>query len=193
MKKIITIISLLFFITAIAQKQRVVLVFKDGTMTTGLGKIVGNKIKFKKGKGKKKYTYSHKEVNSLVTGEGNTNIEYFYKFIEGKKKVVLLELVKKGKVKLYKSISTYVPSSFGPNGVFIEGRHKGSSSYYVSKSNNEKVFDLGDGTPFTKNFKKAASNYFKDCSILTNMIQDKKYKIKDIKEIVKFYNDGCKW
>ncbi len=91
---------------------------------------------------------------------------------------------------MYKNITKYYAPTFGANGIIANGS-KSSNNYYVSKSNTEEVFNLGDGTPFTKNFKKAASNYFKDCPTLFHLIKNNEYKIKDIVKIVEFYNENC--
>jgi len=44
---------------------------------------------------------------------------------------------------------------------------------------------------FTKNFKKAASAYFKDCPSLVKKIQSRTFKKRDLEKIVSYYNNKC--
>ena len=65
MKRVLIIISLLFFIPTIAQKQEAILYLKDGSKLKGLAKIEDHKIKFRLNKGKKKQWYDHQSVIKL--------------------------------------------------------------------------------------------------------------------------------
>ncbi len=63
---------------------------------------------------------------------------------------------------------------------------------YVLRTGEEKATHLGSNQLFTKNFKTAASVFFKDCTSLVTKIQNKDFKKKHIKEIVQYYNSECK-
>lgn len=41
------------------------------------------------------------------------------------------------------------------------------------------------------NFKKTASNYFKDCPSLVDKLKNKIFKKRDIEEVVTYYNTNC--
>jgi len=194
MKKTSIIITLLFFIPMIAQKQKAILFFKDGTELKGRAKISPTgKIKFRKSKEAEKQFFSSKELKSIIIREFDKDIEYKYKVIEGKKTILLLEVLEEGKVTLYRTLrSGYVVGAPGPNGMPMGGHSYSISNYYLSKDDKNLVVHLGArGTIFNKNFKKAASDYFKDCIMLVSKIQSKEFKKRDIVEIVEFYNENC--
>ena len=194
MKKILIIISLLFFLPTIAQKQKAILFFKDGTELKGRAKISPTgKIKFRKSKGAEKQFFSSKELKSIIIREFDKDVVYKYKLIEERKTILLLEVLEEGKVTLYRTLrSGYVAGATGPNGIPMGGHSYSISNYYVSKGNKNLVVHLGArGTIFSKNFKEAASDYFKDCTTLVGKIQSKELKKRDIVEIVEFYNENC--
>ena len=63
--------------------------------------------------------------------------------------------------------------------------------YYVKRSNQQNATHLASNELFSKNFKKAASEFFSDCPLLVEKLQTKEFNKKDIKEIVTFYNENC--
>ena len=83
-------------------------------------------------------------------------------------------------------------NGFGGGMHMTMGHSYNISSYYVRKENETEVTHLGSTSWISKNFKKAASNYFKDCPNLVEKLQNKEYKKKDIREIIDFYNEYCK-
>ncbi len=202
MKKASIIIALLFFLPMIAQKQKATLYFRDGTTQTGLAKLFdlsnfGGKIKFRKDKNSNKIIYTSLEIDKISIRENDIYVIYQYKIVENKGTIVLLELIAKGKVTLYRdqtqgyySSGTRMGGGFNSSGVGM-GRSYSINNYYVSKD-NKNVSHLGSkGTLFSKNFKKSASEYFKDCSELVNKIQSKEFKKRNIVDIVEFYNENC--
>ncbi len=197
-KKIFLAIVLISTILG-AQNQKATLYFRDGTSATGLARIIGAnvKIKFRKNKNSKKIFYSYKKVDKILIRENDEDVMYQFKIIQNKKTPLLLEILKEGKVTLYRNVRW---NSFGgaptwnATGTmyFTKGYTYPISNYYVSRDNKDVVFHLGaKGSLFTKNFKKAASEYFKDCKALVNKIQKKEFRKKDIIEIVGFYNTNC--
>lgn len=207
MKKIVIIIAFLFVLPITAQKEKAILHFKDGTSLKGLVKITiqEDQIKFRKDKKSKKVIYNSKEVQSIEIYDKETDLfnlkgdtkhaHYYYKKIKNKETYPprLLEIILDGKVKLYLDyIESSTPSYIGPNGMMMGGGSQSISKYYVSKENEYLVTHLGDrGNLFSKNFKKAASEYFKDCPSLVKKIQDKVYGKKDIEAVVTYYNTEC--
>ncbi|MCF6280409.1 MAG: hypothetical protein L3J14_08690 [Flavobacteriaceae bacterium] len=80
----------------------------------------------------------------------------------------------------------------GINGGFVGMNSYTITSYYVSKHDEPLLTYLGaKGSLFSKNFKKAASEYFSDCPKLVWMIKNKELKKRDIVEIVDYYNKNC--
>lgn len=205
MNKAIFFLLLIYNLSVQAQMQKATLFFKDGTELYGLARITssGKKIKFKKNNEAKSVTYSSKEIESialLVKKNGNStnkanlqNAHYFYKNIEGKRTELLLELIVKGKVNLFRDLKIVGGgiNTMGPQGPMMM-RSYTISSYYASREDSRTVIHLGDkGDLFGKNFKKAASEYFKDCPELVKKIQNNVFKKNDIVDVVKFYNKKC--
>lgn len=195
MKNILIIIGFLFVLSMSAQKQKATIFLKDGTQIKGFAKITGgDQIKFRSDKKSKKKLYNYESVKKLIIRKNDTDIEYRYKIVEGKNSVKLLELIEEGYITLFRDLNEgYSPGGFGAGGMMIGGgRSYSISHYYVSKDNNESVTHLGSkGSIFSKNFKKAATEYFKNCPKLVQKIQDKEYKKRDIVEIVEYYNENC--
>lgn len=173
------------------------MVFNDGTTKTGLGRLSGiDKIKFKTDKKSKASKYHFTNLDKVIIGEGEDSSTYKYIKVDIETYKVLKE-VSFGKVSLYTqditgySNGAFVPTGFG-GGMWIAG----GSSYqikdlFVQRTEDEMATHLGSNQLFSKNFKKAASEYFSDCPNLVQKIKDKEYKKKDIKEIVVFYNNQC--
>ncbi|WP_405411627.1 hypothetical protein [Maribacter sp. Asnod1-A12] len=73
----------------------------------------------------------------------------------------------------------------------MHGNYYDIKNLYVSKGVNGEVTHLGSNQLFSKNFKNAASDYFADCPELVTKIQNKEFKKKHVRDIVKFYNLQC--
>ena len=202
MNKLVLIIVFLVVMPIAAQKEKAILHFNDGTSLTGMAKIItsGVRIKFRKDKKSKYKVYTSEEIESIEMyekepGSFNTNITYAHYYFKKTKSYVLprlMKLVEEGNVKLYLDYRAYLTSlSRGANNM---GPAKSSiTSYYVSKDADDLVTHLGDrGNLFSKNFIKAASEYFEDCPELVKKIEDKEYKKRDIEEVVNYYNKDCK-
>lgn len=199
MKKLIILLIVLSSTISYSQRQKATLFFKDGTKIEGLAKITsfGDKIKFKKNKKSEKVFYNSQQIDKIVIRENDVDKTYQYKIIKNKNTPQLLEPLKEGKVTLYRDLKQgYNPGmsmgGFGAGGMTFGGGSYSISSYYVSKDGGNIVIHLGDsGTIFTKNFKKAASEYFSDCAELVKKIETREYKKRHIVEIVEFYNENC--
>ena len=199
MKKIVIITVFLFVLPMTAQKEKAILHFKDDSKITGLAKIIssGARIKFRKDKQSKYKVYTPDNVESIEIYEKesfSTTVYSHYYFRKTKKNTLprLLKLMEDGKANLYLDYNEY-------NKVFVIGSNGISpavnssiSHYYVSRAGDEFVTRLGgQGSLFKKNFKKGASEYFKDCPELVKKIENKEFKRRDIEEVVNFYNREC--
>lgn len=192
---IVVLLCITSFLTPVAlqaQKARAVLTFKDGTIKTGLGKLSGtNKIKFRANKQEKpiKYDFSlldEAKISGITYVSVNVNVN-------GSENKKVLERVLVGKVYLYQSQNQgYMPYAGAPGGVGFAGGYSYSiNNFYVSRANEVKATHLGSNELFTKNFKQAASDYFKDCTELVQKIQNSTFKKRDLIAIVQFYNNEC--
>ncbi|MFI1772535.1 hypothetical protein [Thalassobellus citreus] len=195
---LITVIMLCMLIptTIQAQKTKAVLTFKNGTVKTGLGKLLGgNKIKFRVNKNRKATKYDFNLLKQVKIYNQTDIITYVSVKIKDKEKPNILEQVVLGRVTLYQKTSMgYNPGmggvGFGGTG-FSTGYSYNINNFYVKKEGDTEAFHLGSNQLFTKNFKQAASDYFKDCPLLVKKIQNRTFKKKDLRAIVEFYNNEC--
>jgi hypothetical protein len=191
-------ILMLFTLASIAvhaQKTKAVLQFKDGTTKTGLGKIVGNNIKFRNNKNHKAVKYDFSILKSAKIYYQTDITTYVSVRVKERDKPIVLEQVATGKVNLYqKSTQGYNPgfanNGFGGAG-FTGGYTYSINNFYVKKKGKAAAFHLGSNQLFTKNFKQAASDFFKDCPELVKKIQNRELKKKHLREIVEYYNNQC--
>ena len=198
MKALIRYIFLgLFLISfcASAQKTKAVLTFKDGTTKTGLGKWVGNRVKFKTHKKDKAVKYDFMQLDQVKIYSSEDVHIYVSMAVQDEEKPKILEEVIIGKVSLYQKVSYgHSPGVVGGAGSgfgFSAGYSYSINDYYLKREGENKAFHLGSTNLFSKNFKKAASDYFKDCPSLVKKIQNKEYKKKDIRLVIEFYNREC--
>jgi len=182
MKKIPSLLILVLMLCSLStysQRTKAILYFKDGTQLTGLGKLKGaSKVKFRKSRKDKAKKYHFKDLQKVKIYEGDNITTYEYLKVKGKNKYVVLEEVVLGKVALYKIVSQGQHVGFGMGGfggagggmVSGMGMSYTIKNYYVRKKNEREVTHLGSTNLFSKNFKKAASTYFKSCPDLVKKI-----------------------
>jgi len=205
-KILVTLTFVLGFMYSVnAQKQRATLFLRNGDTIKGLAKItIGDDIIYRKDRKSQKQTYNSKYLKGIrINSQGIT--KYFeYKLVKKKNTSAipkLMTVISKGKIDLYrinKTGVTYTNNGFGNNEVGSNNFGGFTSmpysinNYYVGRKESDFVERLtSTGTWFDKSFKKAASEYFKDCLKLVKMIQDKTFTKRDLEEIVEFYNDEC--
>ena len=188
-------LSIIF--TAHSQKQKCTIYFDDNTSITGLGKIKGdNFIKFKLNDEAKSTDYDPMIIDRIVIE--NDGVSQVYKYKKQKDgSPFWLKVITEGKVSLYKN--EYSGHNFGPtmsnNGINgFSGMNMVSNSvtiYYIAHGEEFEVSVITSLGSLSKNFKKTASEYFKDCPVLVEKISNKEYKKDDIYDVVKFYNSKC--
>ena len=214
MKNLIFTLSLLINLTISAQKSWAVITLNDGTIKKGYARIksMASTVKYKANKNANKEFIEFDDIKSLSISENGEFVDYEIKYkkipntytnnddddddddepIKNKKEFhysspLLLKVEIKGKVNLY-SILVANPPSMGPNGMMYGGGGT-HTVYYVSKNNSEFISSLV-GT-FGGGFKRRAMKFFNDCPELVEKIKRRKYKFRDFKEIVQFYNNKC--
>jgi len=174
--------SLLISVTVYSQKNEVELQFKDGRTLKGLGKLRKKSIKYRLNSKVKPQFFSFQELEKIRVKQGTEWKSYESVNVEGMNKPLILQLVVEGRVNLYqKNDSGYMP--MGPGGVgrfggavFEGGRFYAVTFYFVKRKSEKEAVRLGSSQLFSKNFKKAASEYFEDCTHLVEKIQDRSIK-----------------
>ncbi len=199
MKKTTLLVLICCFVgssIAIAQKDAATLYFKDGKQLRGMAKLVnGDQVKFKKNKGDKPEKYHFENLEQAVINDREEPSTYIY--LETKKGYfnVVREL-EIGIVNLYILEQTGYSSPMfvgGANGQMnmSNGNYYDIKNLYVRRGVSGEITHLGSNQLFSKNFKNAASEYFADCPELITKIQNKEFKKKHVRDIVKFYNLQC--
>lgn len=192
----ILLLLFLFFISSnvFSQKKKCILYFNDNTTIEGLGKIRSDgAIKFKLNDDSDSKIYAADLIDKIKINENGLTQTYRYKKEKGNFPL-WLKVIVEGKVNLYKNdISGFY---FGPTGAAGFGAPMAMSSgpviyYYVSHEGDTEVFKITSIGNFSKNFKKAASEFFKDCPVLVEKVNAKTFKKDDIEEVVHFYNKNC--
>ena len=194
-------ISLLICSTPLhAQKSKAVLTFKDGTVKKGFGVLVSrDRVKFRPKRKAKPVKYHFKSLEAVKITRKDESQTYAYVRIKNKKKPRVLEVKVAGYLSLYELSRTYHNFGGGFGGVGGAGGFGGGgffvghniNNFYVQKEDQKEATHLGSNQLFTKNFKKAASTYFKDCPSLVKKIQSRILKKRDLEKIVKYYNNKC--
>ncbi|WP_378188289.1 hypothetical protein ACE939_07460 [Aquimarina sp. W85] len=179
-----------------AQRSTAILTYKDGKQLIGLGKIrASGKIKFKKEKKDKAQDFSFDSIARATIHEPYGMVHYVQRRVRGTNTYVVVELVKQGVVTLYRTYDRSYrtmrgePDQFGSG--FVTSGSAPIKNYYVHKEGEIGITHLGSNQIFSKNFKKVASAYFKDCPVLVNKIETREYRKRDVKEILSFYIEHC--
>ena len=185
MKEIVLLLLLFTNIGISAQNKEAILLLRDGTELKGFASISNqNTILFKREKNDNKTIYNYKTVSKINIKEGNINKVYEYKVILGEQKVLLLEVLNKGRVILYR-VLTFIKVPYTE-------RYSSTSNYYVSKENHDIAINFGSRYFLSKKYKKIAVKYFEDCPSLVKEIQYKKLRRRSVFQIINSYNNECK-
>ncbi|OWW23518.1 hypothetical protein B4Q04_20175 [Zobellia sp. OII3] len=191
------IVCLLFFSVLNAQKTKATLIFKDGTKKDGCAKLSGSQsLKFRSNEKERTTKYHFSKLERVFIYDTKEPSIYVYREVPNKKKSMVLQEVVTGKVTLYSMVDRgYRPMYTGGNlgsGGYIGGNFYEIKNLYLETQDENGLTHLGSNQLFTKNFKKAASDFFKNCNLLVEKIKNTEFRKKDIKEIVIFYNNKCK-
>ena len=190
MNKIIsTLIFLVISQYGYAQLNSSELILNNGDKFTVLGKIKGEYFKYKKHSKDKAKKLHFSEIDYVKIHYSKNDIKTFRYFkIADTEKSKVLEEVEKGKVSLY---TTSTNGYVNPFGAGMQRIAYTIENYYLKKQGGQEVIHLGSNQLFTKNFIEGASLFFEDCMELVKKIKTKKFKKRDIVDIVKFYNTHC--
>jgi len=164
--------------------------------------ISQDRVKFRKNKKSKAKKYPFKTLKHVKIKEYDEFHTYAYIRVQNKKKPRVLEVKLTGYLSLYELSRTYHSphnfgggaGGFGGGGAsvgFTFGHSYNINNFYVRKEGQKEATHLGSNQLFSKNFKKAASAYFKDCPSLVKKIQSRTFKKRDLEKIVSYYNNKC--
>jgi len=213
-KTALLLVLITYNIQCLAQTKSV-LFYKDGTSKTGYVTFKKKEIKFQGNNKGKKEKINYDQLDSISgyinprSKRKDKNPRMAYVFPTGKndKNFQVFDLVKKGKVNLYK-LSKYgnysiiwLPSnnsSFATTPVPV-GTRNTVTIYGVKRDNETFVTILGNKDTsvslitITDSFKTQGSEYFSDCKELATKINEgeKGFSKEDLKKVVAYYNTQC--
>lgn len=197
LKKAVIASFLFVFSIGFSQNQRCTIYLKDNTSITGLGRIkTDGNIKFKLNSDSDSNIYEAALIDRIEMNEKGTNETYKYKKLKNNFEQ-WLKVIVEGRVNLYKSDASgfyFAPGAMNTAGGFGGMSYGGGgnvTSYYINHEGESEVFKITSFGNISKNFKNAASDFFKDCPVLVEKIQNKTYTKNDIEEVVEFYNREC--
>ena len=177
-----------FQLLAQARKQQATLIFKNGTELNCLARISGENIRYVENERKGvEIIVDEKDLLGIKIWMRENLVELYYKTEEGKKhKPKLMELINKGKMKLYRISDVYQQNiGFSSNDNYFKGKSASTVYFLESKTNKDEVFRMG------YDFDQVAKAYFADCPALIENIGKDEFRKKDLFKMVIFYNENC--
>lgn len=191
------LIILLVFTSCGLPYKSGMLVLKEGDKKQGLIKPKDENLLFKKGRYDNDVeSYHYTEVDYVKKPNFNGEIAKFkyLKVVGGNFR--LLEEVIIGSVSLYKDTSTYNMNAMGanagmPGAGFTMGVPQTITGYYVRRENDRHAVSISSDHLFNNSLKQKGPWFFKDCPELVKKIENKDFRKKEIKKVVRFYNDHC--
>lgn len=194
------LLFILLFISFISfsQTQEATIFFNDGEAFEGYAGIKNNKIKFRISLEDKAEILDYKTISKIKFYGFEMSKTFEYLKIKENAKPILIELVSKGVVSLYKQESTYwtgtnshtTPSEFGsiPSGAGLA--HRTSKTINYLKRETDKLPTCLNGMIFNK-WKKTTMVFLSDCPTLIDKIKTNEFREIHLQEIVEYYNDFC--
>lgn len=193
---------LIVFVTALctAQRQKCTVYLLDGTTKEGISRFkADDNVKFRVAEDSEPEIIAKEKIEKIKLDENGIIGTYRYKNVTDEGGRWLKETAI-GEVCLYsdKISGFFYGGGAGFNSMGGVGMGGGMmmgggdvTYFYVCHKADAEVFKITSIGNISKNFKKAASEYFKDCPKLVEKIQSKEYKKDDIESVVWFYNTNC--
>lgn len=193
LKRVILLFCSFCVLTAYAQKSPAKIVFKDGTILNGLGRLSGkNDIKFKLTKDSKGIKYSFDDLEYAELGDPFDPKKYVQFAVEGERHPLIVEEVIVGKISLY--TITY-PGQRAGYGTGVPGYNTGIPSNqdtYVRKGDEDVLVDYKRMLRKGKSKLNTLKHFFADCPSLVSKITKKEIKTSHFIDMVEYYNEQCK-
>lgn len=167
----------------------------NGEIKTGICKLVGNKVIYKVNKNQKREVFTSKNLFGLFIYYELATVEYYYMNTNKKNKIKLLELVVEGDVSLYVDYRYIITASnnVGSNSIISNNYYyKNKTSLYLSRNKSSDVVLIKEQNKIVyKSIKKFIVNYFKNCPVLVDKINNREFEEEEIIKIVEYYNTYC--
>jgi hypothetical protein len=193
MKRTYTIVLFIFFIfnfQCYCQTQESIIFFNDGDSIEGLAMIKNNKIKFKISHDSKAEFWGFESIKKIKFIGFEMEKTYEYVKLDSFNEPKLIELVVGGKVSLYQKGKNYYSLNFnGSSNMPTSTTKIDLEFYYLKRDKDEYATCINSGV--FKSWAKSTTEFLYDCDYLVKKIKDNEFSLREIKEIVEFYNDIC--
>ncbi len=175
--------------SALAQTQKVVLTFNDGTTLDGFGMIHKiNKIKFRISLDEDPDIWTDLMVKNIIFYGFEISIKYEFISLKPNEPSKLLEVLAEGNTNLYADV---IDLTFFSNGSWNNGTFTGATFDQIRSTKIYVRRDEEFPVPLTGNFKRKAKKYFSDCSGLIKKLDSGEFRKLNSNEMVDYYNDFC--
>lgn len=187
-KHLLIIVTLLLTLNLFSQTEfkKATILLKDSTEISGLAKITGKKIKFKKNSEGEKTVFDNKKVLKLIFGNGDV---FRYKTHKGS--IVIVKELVVGKVSLYSNQKTpvYIDVASGTGRVKSSSSGEAVTTYFLSRGNENTIKKYDPMT--LKQHQKFCKDYFINCEKFKNLTIEDISKLNGVTGLVKYYNENC--
>ena len=193
------LLLLLFFTFCIsnAQMKPVSITFRNGEILKGMGKTKAYTFKYKIDENAKAQEFEFSTIKSVEVeisyGEKVTN--KFFQVKDSENFIAVKELVSGSKAELYTTSFSFNTGGMGMSGTGMGGMGMGSqtvTNYYIKKTNEDKLTEMGAYSPLSNDLKARVKTYFSDCKSLIEKLENREFKVREgLEDIVTFYNKNC--
>lgn len=166
--------------------------FLDNTKKEGLAlvKPSSDKISFKESKKEKRVKYNHYDVARLILKRDTIFREFRYKKSPDRRAPRLLQVViDNDDVSLYATFTKYKPG--GLIGAIFNIEETDYIYYLVKNQSKDAIYVGEKGLTSRKRMSKVIKKHLGDCPDLVKKANEKEFRLKDIKQIVEYYNSNC--
>jgi hypothetical protein len=191
--KLLLFFALLKFGLCNAQLKPALIILKSGEKFQEIGKIKASTFKYKSNDEAKAQEFEFSKIKSVELEDfsGEKIVYNFYPLKNSDSTYIAVQPVITGKkAELYITTENYVRHT--NNGIGAGFDNVSVVNYFVKKQNEDKLTELGVYSPLINNLKERVMDYFKDCEILINNLENRELKVREgLEKIVNFYNQNC--
>lgn len=196
--KLKLLLALVFTITICkAQLKPVLITLKNGEKLKGIGKRKAFTFKYKADDDAKPQEFEFSTIKSIEIELSQNEITIYkcYQTKESDRFILVAEIISGNKAQLFSTTFSY-NSGFSVgmgNGGMGMGMGGGSvTHYYLKKTNEDRLTDLGEYNPLLNNLKGKVKDYFSDCKSLIEKLENSEFRVRDgLEDIVNYYNKNC--
>ena len=164
-------------------------VLKSGDTLMGMGKTRNKAFKFTKSAVSKPYFIEFSNIDFIQQQFSENELKTF-RFLQStnsEKFLCVEELIFGSTLELYAIVSNVNVSVAGGGSILTT-----TTRYYLKKNNEEKLTEIGVYDPVFSNYTNTVKNYFSDCPMLIEQIENKTLRFREgLDKMVEYYNNNC--